>query len=471
MPLSSLFLDLNSYFASVEQQVTPALRGRPIAVAPVTSDSGCCIAASIEAKKFGVKTGTRVGEARRLCPGLTIVDARPRLYVLMHQRILEAVDQYIPIDKVHSIDEVSCRLDRTQRTPERARELSMAIKSSIRARCGVVMRCSIGIAPNRVLAKLGTDMQKPDGLVILEDADLPGRIAHLSAQELCGIGPRMMKRLDNSGIRTIGHLYERDEKEMERLWGGVLGARWWRWLRGMEVHEAPTRKSSIGHSHVLAPRQREFENAKTVAERLLLKAAARMRHDGYAARRLSLGVNFVGDKGTSGWGATHWGDAVSLGEGCADSSAMMESLLTLWERVPRDRPPLLVGLTLQDLIAEGNRTLPLFTAERKRGNISTAMDKINSRFGANTLYTANIQDARQSASGGIAFNFVPDLSLADSVGDRVPIDGVIPAGRRMTDAESLALIEKSVEMDNLGANTKKTKRHDRVACSSVARHA
>src|ERR1051325_4992956 len=142
--LTTLFLDLNSYFASVEQQVQPGLRGRPVAVAPVVGDSGCCIAVSYEGKKFGVKTGTRVGEARALCPGIEIVDARPRLYVLMHHRVLKAIDRHIPIDKVHSIDEVSCRLDRTQRTAAACEALAAKIKAEIRRTCGVCMRCSIG---------------------------------------------------------------------------------------------------------------------------------------------------------------------------------------------------------------------------------------------------------------------------------------------------------------------------------------
>lgn len=440
MALTTLFLDLNAYFASVEQQVQPGLRGRPIAVGPSLGDSGACLAASYEAKARGVKTGMRVGEARRLCPNLTMVDARPRLYVLMHHRVIKAVEHHAPVHRVHSIDELSCRLDRTQRTPERARELAEAIKRTIRERCGVCMRCSIGIAPNRPLAKLGTDMQKPDGLVILEAHELRERIGHLSAQELAGIGPRMMARLERQGVRTIGDLLDRDEHQMRDLWGGVVGARWWHWLRGLEVRERATRKASVGHQHVLAPELRNPEAARAVSFRLLLKAAARLRHDGYAAKKLTVGLRFPGDVSVGAWGSTSWDATASLGDGCVDTSTMFDALSVLWATAPR-AGPLMVAVTLHELVPPGSRTLPLFAGENRREGLSRAMDTVNQKFGANTVYTANMQDVRGHGTGGIAFNYVPNLKIADSVQSRQR--GGVP-GRYLTDAEMERMIDESV---------------------------
>jgi DNA polymerase-4 len=441
MPLTTLFLDLNSYFSSVEQQVQPELRGIPIAVTPVLADSGCCIAASYEAKAHGVKTGTRVREARRLCPGITLVKARPRLYVLMHHRVLKAVDTCMPVHRVHSIDELSGRLDRGQRAPERARRLAMEIKEAIRRRCGAQMRCSIGIAPNRVLAKLGTDLRKPDGLMVITDADLPRAIEGLSPQELCGIGPRTMKRLEGAGVKTIGDLLARSEQEMEALWGGVVGRRWWHWLRGHELVERPVRKGSIGHQHVLAPHRRQGGAPRAVAFRLMLKAAARLRHDGYAAGTLTLGINFrdAAKPSAGSWGATSWSASEGLGHGCTDSQTMLDALGRLWARVPAGEP-IMVGVTLTDLVAPKSATLPLFGEENRRAGLSRAMDTINRRFGANTLYTANIHGARGSGSGGIAFTYVPDLSVTDSVSDR-------GGGRPPSDAELEAMIDASVTED------------------------
>jgi DNA polymerase-4 len=194
-PLRSLFLDLNSYFASVEQQLNPALRGKPIAVTPVLADGGCCVAASYEAKKFGVRTGTRVGEAKRLCPNIQFVKTQHRVYVEMHHKIIEAVETCIPVEQVMSIDEMSCRLARDEQDPERAVALAMKIKHAIATRVGECMRCSVGIAPNRFLAKVGTDMQKPDGLVVIQSHELPDKLHGLALQDLAGIGPRMAANL------------------------------------------------------------------------------------------------------------------------------------------------------------------------------------------------------------------------------------------------------------------------------------
>lgn len=443
MALRTLFLDLNSYFASVEQHVQPALRGKPIAVAPITSDSGCCIAASYEAKSFGVKTGTRVGEGKRLCPNLVIVDARPRLYVRMHHRILAAIDKHIPVDRVHSIDEVSCKLDRTQRTRRAAEKLAAAIKSQIAKDCGITMRCSIGIAPNRPLAKLGTDMFKPDGLAIFDDGDIPSAFEHLSPQELAGIGPQMMKRLKRQGITTIKDLMQRDAKQMRELWGGIIGERWWYWLRGQDVHEDKTRRRSLGHQHVLAPDIRSREGARAVAFRLLLKAAARLRHENYAARTLTLALRFTHEGiGQAGWNSTSWHSVAALGEGVTDTPTILDALTSLWEQVPHDTP-LLVSVTLGDLITPQSATMPLFPEEAKRGNLSKAMDAVNQKFGANTVFTANMQDARSHGAGGIAFNFVPDLTFADSVKARQRTTGEKP----LTDAQLDALIEHGLAAD------------------------
>ena len=149
-----LFLDMNSFFASCEQQENPALRGQPVAVLPMMADTTCAIAASYEAKAFGIKTGTMVREAKQLCPALRLVQARPKLYVEYHHRILEAIETRIPIEDILSIDEVACRLDRVQREPEAARKLALAVKAAIREQVGACLTSSIGIASNKLLAKL-----------------------------------------------------------------------------------------------------------------------------------------------------------------------------------------------------------------------------------------------------------------------------------------------------------------------------
>src|SRR5580698_4875387 len=185
--LNWLFVDLNSYFASVEQEVRPDLRGRPVAVVPMMADTTVCIAASYEAKAFGVKTGTMVGEAKRMCPGLVLVEARHEIYVDYHHRVVEAVEGCLPVTAVLSIDEMACRLMGRERPLLAAMELGRKVKAAIRLKVGPMLRSSVGLATNRYLAKVASDMEKPDGLVALPLDVLPDALRLLALRDLPGI--------------------------------------------------------------------------------------------------------------------------------------------------------------------------------------------------------------------------------------------------------------------------------------------
>lgn len=158
-----LFVDMNSYFASCEQHKNPEFKGQAATVAPMLVDTTCTIAASYEAKAFGIKTGAPIWEAKELCPHIRVGEARPKLYVEMHHQILEAIETRIPVEVILSIDEVACRLDRVQSEPDKARSLARDIKKAIHDKVGASLTCSVGIASNQLLAKLASDMQKPDG--------------------------------------------------------------------------------------------------------------------------------------------------------------------------------------------------------------------------------------------------------------------------------------------------------------------
>jgi DNA polymerase IV len=239
-PLRWLFLDLNSYFASVEQQLQPSLRGRAIIVAPVGSDTTVAIAASVEAKRFGIRTGTPVWEAKRLCRNLIVTPARHRRYVEFHEAVVAEVGRHIPITHVCSIDEVACRLMDNENGRDAAVGLARRIKAGIRARVGECLTSSVGIAPNRLLAKLASDLQKPDGLVVFEGADLPHGLYGLALTEIAGVGPRMAKRLAAEGINDIRQLCERAPRDAGDAWGGRDGDRLWWLLHGVDLPTRPT---------------------------------------------------------------------------------------------------------------------------------------------------------------------------------------------------------------------------------------
>ena len=402
-----LFLDMNAFFASAEQQMRPELRGRPVAVVPTMTDRTSCIAASYEARAYGVKTGTNVGQARRQCPGLVLVKGRHERYVELHHRILEAIETVLPVEKVCSIDEVACRLSPPDRPVRRATEVAKRAKRAIQERVGDQLRCSVGLATNRLLAKLASNLRKPDGLSAITREELPRRLHSLGLREFTGIGPNMHRRLAERGVRTTRQLCSLSRDAMIEVWGSRVGAQWWHWLRGEEAAETETHRRTIGHSHVLAPRLRTDEGARGVIVRLLHKAAARLRKAGLVARRIEFGVNYAG-------GGGKWRSRSPLAR-CGDTSTMLRALENAWRlRGPADREatPLKVSVTLWKLEPAGENPLPLFPEERQASSAAQTLDRVNARFGSGSMYFASMHEARDAAPLRIAFSHIPEVEPA-----------------------------------------------------------
>lgn len=399
MCLTTLFLDMNAYFASVEQQERPELQGQPVGIVAVETDTTCCIAASYEAKAFGVKTGTVVRQARKLCPRLRIVTARPTLYVRYHHDIVAAIERCLPVSGIHSIDEVSCRLLSNERRPETAVHLARQIKQSIYHHVGRHLRCSVGLATNRFLAKVAAEMQKPDGLTVITRKQLPAKLYHLQLDDLPGIGKQMLKRLHRNGIRSVRQLCDLSEQQLVTIWHSIIGQLWWHWLRGDDIDEVPTLRRTVGHSHVLPPPQRNDADARCVMVRMIHKAAFRLRRLNYWARQMQIDVGYLSRPA--------WKEHAWLGL-CQDTLTMLEALDILWPRRPSD-PPYKIGVTLYDLVPGAFATLPLFPEERNRVQLSRAMDSLNIKFGPHTVYFAGMYGAQASAPMRISYTCIPDV--------------------------------------------------------------
>lgn len=397
-----LFLDLNSYFASVEQELQPELRNRPIAVVPVMTDSTCCIAASYEAKAFGIGTGTGVAEAKRLCPELKVVPARHRLYVQYHHKIIAAVSTCLPISKVDSIDEMACRLMGRERQLANALQLAGKIKKAVRKDAGNYLRCSIGIAPNRFLAKVASDMQKPDGLTAITLPQLPHCLYKLGPSDLPGIGWRMNFRLQQRGIYTMEQLCALSAAEMRNIWGGVVGERFWHWLRGADFDLPEYMQGSIGHQHVLPPELRTVEKARAVAQKLLHRAATRLRKMKMWAGGLSVYVSF-----SRGREKNIWESHTRIME-CQDTMTLLETFAKLWRGCPEGKPTF-IGVALYDLVPDCLHTISIFREEEKRLRLAQAMDRINGKYGANMVYAGGIHHVRDAAPICVAFSSIPEF--------------------------------------------------------------
>ena len=413
--LRSLFVDFNSYFASVEQQIKPHLRGKPVGVLPVMAHGTSCIAASIEAKAFGVKTGTSVEDAKRLCPEIVFVEAKHEIYVDFHHRAIAAVERMAPVRQVLSIDEMECELTGSWRVRSKAEAIAHSIKKEVLNSVGICLRCSVGIAPNTMLAKLASDMQKPDGLVVIEQADLPGRLHPLKLQDVQGIGKRMLQRLQVAGIFSMAELCAAPREVLHTVWGGVAGSEMHDMLRGQWYGPRTTTARSLGHSHVLPPELRNPIGALGVLMRLTQKAAMRLRKQGFYATAMSISVRCDHRYQSTPGG----GRDAQFGQ-MQDTGYFLDVLQKLWlSGLHELQHPKAVNVTMHGLVLVGQHTPDLFNfpqasealtpSTRDRTKLDAAMDKLNKTYGKNTLYFAASHEARDAAPMRIAFNRIPDL--------------------------------------------------------------
>lgn len=423
-----LHIDLNSFFSSVEQQLHPEYRNRPLGVVPTVADTTCLIAASYEAKALGIRTGTRVLDAKRICPGILLVNGSHSQYAEYSHKIVSAVERVCPVAHTPSIDEIVCQLMGRERHPPNALRISLDIKRAIRVDVGETLRCSIGMAPNRYLAKIASDMQKPDGLIGLLPSQLPRSIEHLELRDLPGIGARTEARLNARGIRSMPELLALDRSAMHRLFDSVWGDRMFHWLRGASSDDtgddgAPVpaeAQKSLGHSHVLAPEHRSPEGAWAVAHKLLHKAAMRLRMEKFFAASLAVTVKYALSREQiahtpkvkqhlSGITQTGWGMEARF-RPCQDTLSLLEALQGCWRQAPSSalhQKPFFVGITLRNLIPETELQTTLFDEPGNRNQLSATMDRLNLKYGHTTLHFAGMLAARDSAPTRIAFTQIP----------------------------------------------------------------
>ncbi|MGL6096821.1 MAG: Y-family DNA polymerase [Fimbriiglobus sp.] len=410
MPLRYLFIDMNAFFPSVEQQDCPAIRGRPVVVVPSLVNTASCIAVNYAARRAGVAVGDPCWKARQMCPGVVVRESRPDRYVEVHHEIVRAVGECIPVTRVMSIDEMACRLLGDEGRPGRAGGVAHAIKARIRRRFDF-LTCSIGAGPNVMLAKVAGGMLKPDGFTIIDPADLPGRLYRLKLTDFPGIGPRMARRFERFNVTDVERLCGLSPAQMCHIWGSrVHGWRWWYLLRGEDVPEKPTKRRTVGHSHVLPPRLRTDHGGRGVMFRLVHKAAARLRRMDYWAGGLVVSADYAG--------GGSWYEARTLAH-AQDTLTLLRAVGDLWDR--RDPgTPTRVAVTLTDLVPARAATPSLFDGDQRLVTLCHVMDRVNRVFGPNAVYFGAVHDTRDDAPMRISFSNIPtpDPAIHGTFGGR-----------------------------------------------------
>ncbi len=397
--LKWILFDLNSYFASCEQQEDESLRGRPVAVVPSLANTTSVIAASYEAKKFGIKTGTMVGEAKKMCPGLVLKTGNHKLYTEYHHRIVKAVEEVLPVKKILSIDEMVCELIGRERDITAAQKIAQDMKDHVRAVVGSEIKSSVGVGPNILIAKIASDMMKPDGLVIIEKDKILEKLGPLPIECIPGVGRQMKARLNAKNFFKVADFMKLSDQELKKQWGSIWGLRISRELQGEDLAwRSKTPQKSISHQHVLPPDLRTYDKALQVLTKLVAKAAFRLREDKVKCTHLSVYVRCQDE--------FRFENSISFTE--TDDTAFLSKQLQKLYELPKQKKPFKVAIGLSGL-TDGPAQMSFFD-NPKTSQINQALDTINSRFGANTLYAANTQAVLKSAKTRIAFNHIPKLT-------------------------------------------------------------
>ena len=368
-----LHIDMNAFFASVEQQSNPELRGKPIAVigaAKRTVITTC----SYEARAFGVKTGMNSWEARQKCPDLIYVIGNNRKYTCTSTGIINIMREYTPLVEVFSIDEAFLDVTGCLTLFGSAERIVHLIKARIRHQFGLT--CSVGIAPNKLLAKLASDMQKPDGLTIIRPEEVTRILEGVPIKDLCGIGAKMNQQLSNFGIKTCGELGRFPVEILKRKFG-VTGEKLH--YMGLGVDDSPVvpdeeaeEVKSVGHSTTLA----KDITARQEIQRYLLQLSEmvgrRARRYRVAGKTVSLTVRYPD--------FTTFSRQESRASHTNNSEEIYLAALKILDRIELSQPIRLLGVKISNL-RQHTEQLPLFPAERRKALIAGAMDQVNNKFG------------------------------------------------------------------------------------------
>ncbi len=400
-----LHIDMNAFFASVEQQADPALRGKPIAV--VGGGGRTVITTSYEARAKGVKTGMAIWEGKRVCPELIIVVGDSRKYTYTSGKINEIFRDYTPEVEAFSIDESWLDVTHSLGIFDSAVTIAHLIKTRIRHSFGIT--CSIGIAPNKLLAKLASDMQKPDGLTIIAPEDISRVMERLPIKDLCGIGKKTQRHLNMMSIYTCGELGRCDEARLTRKFG-IVGAR----LKemGQGIDRSPVvpfgeedEVKSVGHSRTL---EQDIDNPAEI-RRFLLQLSemvgSRARRYNVSGRTIHLYVRYA-DFFSS------WGKQTTLKNHVNLSDEIYKAALSILATVELEQPVRLLGVTLSNLKHQTEQ-LPLFEDERKKLFVAQAMDKINDRFGRMAVTFGSLLPGKESAGSRV----IPPSWRPDGIGN------------------------------------------------------
>ncbi|MDH5512735.1 MAG: DNA polymerase IV, partial [Gammaproteobacteria bacterium] len=385
-PRAIIHIDMNAFFASVEQRDFPELRGRPVGV--TNGEVGTTlITCSYEARAFGVKTGMRVYDARRRCPGLIQRPARPRVYAAVSTRIMHALVDVTPDVEVFSVDEAFLDVTHCQRLhgpPERIARMARARIFEVSGG----LPCSIGVAGNKSIAKIASDLKKPDGLTVIPPWEARERLRDIPMEKICGIGPRISAFLRQYGARTCGDVAAMPVNLLVRRYG-VVGKHLWLMCQGRDtapVVQEVAPPQSVGHGKVLPPRTISRRTVQTYLRHMCEKVAARLRRYDMQAGRLYVGLRYAQGGDANGGIAEQFTLAYAAADGKRFYQLAQAFLDAHWQGEAVTH----VQITATHLLNASGQ-LELFSPDEVRSiQRFSAIDRINMKYGEFTLAPATL---------------------------------------------------------------------------------
>ena len=420
-----MHIDMNSYFASVEQQDNPAWRGKPVGVCEHLG--GIIIAASVEAKRWGIKTGTPVWEARRLYPKIFLTPTHPDRYRFYTQRFLKVFADYANDIEKYSIDEAFLDVTKICNTVkngvrqdpfEEAEAVAREIKQRMVTEVGDWLRCSVGVGTNKLIAKIASDMQKPDGLTVVRPQDKEKLYEQLQLTDIPGIGTRMERRLNQLGIKTLKNLRDYPQSKLVEQFG----------IPGLHLHSMGQLKGSwkegftdepmksIGHMYTVAKEYRKPGVLEPVLYKLCEMVGSRLRLNGFVGTVLYVHLHTPPLQTDQGGSFTRYDECTSrsrkLGYFIQDGrDIFLEAIRTLQSlgADPKESSIYLVGITIAGLSPQTGQQ-SLFNFENKKRGVMGALDKVNDKYGDFTLARVPAFLARDIIRDSIGFGRMKEFT-------------------------------------------------------------
>jgi len=388
-----MHIDMNAFFASVEQQRKPELRGKPIAVIG-SAQRTVLTTCSYEARAYGVKTGMNTWQAKQKCPDIIFVVGDNKTYTHTSTEIVKLMMQYTPLVEVFSIDEAFLDVTGSMSIYGTPENIAYLLKAQIKHHFGIT--CSIGIAPNKLLAKLASDMQKPDGLTIIKPEDVSRILERVPAKDLCGVGGKTARQLSLYGISTCGDLGRFPVNVLKKRFG-VVGERLHQ--MGLGIDDSPVIPSedaeevkSVGHSMTL---ERDIEDRKEILKYLLQLSemvGRRARRYSVWGKTVTLSIRYADFD-------TWVGKQETLANYINQSDDIYRAAVAILDSIVLLQPIRLLGVRITNLRYESNQ-LPLFEEERKKLFLANAMDSVNDKYGNFSVTFGSLLDGQEAKDKG-----------------------------------------------------------------------